>query len=47
MYEDGLNTLGTSLLMCRDTDDLRQASGWDGVEGTSRRKLLVNLQRTL
>ncbi|KAI0086137.1 WD40 repeat-like protein [Irpex rosettiformis] len=41
---DVLHSL-SSLLMCRDTDDLRQASGWDGVEGTSRRKLLVNLQR--
>ncbi|KAI0819085.1 WD40 repeat-like protein [Irpex lacteus] len=41
---DVLHSL-SSLLMCRDADDLRLASGWDGAEGTSRRKLLVNLQR--
>ncbi|KAI0685665.1 WD40 repeat-like protein [Cytidiella melzeri] len=41
---DVLHSL-SSLLMCQDSDDLCQASVWDGARGTSRRKLLVNLQR--
>ncbi|THH20764.1 hypothetical protein EUX98_g8521 [Antrodiella citrinella] len=41
---DQLHTL-SSLLMCADSDDLRQRAGWDGVAGTSRRRLLVDLQR--
>ncbi|KAI0797559.1 WD40 repeat-like protein [Abortiporus biennis] len=35
----------SSLLMCSDPSDLRQRAGWDGISGSSRRKLLMNLQR--
>lgn len=35
-----------SLLMCADSTDLRQRANWDGASGTSRRRLLVDLQRT-
>ncbi|KAI0341652.1 WD40 repeat-like protein [Trametopsis cervina] len=35
----------SSLLMCQDIADLQQVQGWDGAAGTSRRKLLVMLQR--
>jgi WD repeat-containing protein 26 len=31
--------------MCSDPEDLRQRAGWDGAFGTSRLKLLANLQR--
>ncbi|TCD66196.1 hypothetical protein EIP91_001690 [Steccherinum ochraceum] len=41
---DQLHSL-SSLLMCADSDDLRQRANWDGVSGTSRRRLLVDLQR--
>ncbi|KAL6301773.1 WD40 repeat-like protein [Sparassis latifolia] len=41
---DQLHTL-SSLMMCSDPDDLRQRAGWDGASGSSRRQLLVNLQR--
>ncbi|OBZ75757.1 WD repeat-containing protein 26 [Grifola frondosa] len=34
-----------SLMMCSDSADLRHRAGWDGAAGTSRRRLLVNLQR--
>jgi len=34
----------TSLVMCMDAADLRQKASWDGAHGSSRRKLLVNLQ---
>ena len=30
--------------MCTDAADLRQKAGWDGAHGSSRRKLLVNIQ---
>ena len=33
-----------SLVMCTDVVDLRQKAGWDGAHGSSRRRLLVNLQ---
>ena len=39
-------TLFISLLMCQDSPELRQRAGWDGASGTSRRRLLVNLQST-
>ncbi|KAH9950266.1 WD40 repeat-like protein [Amylocystis lapponica] len=35
----------SSLMMCSDSEDLRQRAGWDGATGTSRRRLLVNLQQ--
>ncbi|RPD66631.1 WD40 repeat-like protein [Lentinus tigrinus ALCF2SS1-7] len=35
----------SSLLMCSDPADLRQQVGWDGAGGTSRRRLLLDLQR--
>ncbi|KAF5381032.1 hypothetical protein D9615_004152 [Tricholomella constricta] len=41
---DQLHTL-SSLMMCSDSDDLRQRAGWDGTSGTSRRQLLNSLQR--
>lgn len=31
--------------MCADIVDLQHQAGWDGASGTSRRQLLVNLQR--
>lgn len=31
--------------MCSDAEDLRSRAEWDGVSGTSRRRLLANLQR--
>ncbi|KAH9066471.1 WD40 repeat-like protein [Lactarius vividus] len=34
----------SSLVMCSDAADLRQKAGWDGAHGSSRRRLLVNLQ---
>jgi hypothetical protein len=34
----------TSLVMCADAADLRQKAGWDGAHGSSRRRLLVNVQ---
>jgi len=34
----------SSLIMCTDAADLRQKAGWDGAFGSSRRRLLVNLQ---
>lgn len=34
----------SSLIMCADAADLRQKAGWDGAHGSSRRKLLVNIQ---
>jgi len=34
----------SSLIMCTDATDLRQKAGWDGAHGSSRRKLLVDLQ---
>ena len=33
--------------MCTDAVDLRQKAGWDGAHGSSRRKLLVNIQSEL
>ncbi|KAG6909629.1 hypothetical protein DXG01_016411 [Tephrocybe rancida] len=33
------------LLMCSESEDLRQRAGWDGAAGTSRRQLLNNIQR--
>jgi WD repeat-containing protein 26 len=33
-----------SLIMCTDAADLRQKAGWDGAYGSSRRRLLFNLQ---
>lgn len=39
-----LTALSNSLLMCQDSSELRQRAGWDGAAGTSRRRLLVNLQ---
>ncbi|KAI0071759.1 WD40 repeat-like protein, partial [Panus rudis PR-1116 ss-1] len=44
MNTDQLHSL-SSLLMCSDPDELRQKANWDGAAGTSRRQLLVNLQR--
>ncbi|CAL1705275.1 unnamed protein product [Somion occarium] len=41
---DQLHSL-SGLLMCSDSADLRHQTGWDGTSGTSRRQLLVNLQR--
>ncbi|EPQ57967.1 WD40 repeat-like protein [Gloeophyllum trabeum ATCC 11539] len=41
---DQLHSL-SSLMMCSDAADLRQRAGWDGALGTSRRRLLSNLQR--
>ncbi|KAG8904251.1 hypothetical protein FRB99_002035 [Tulasnella sp. 403] len=35
----------SSLMMCTDPEDLRERAKWDGAEGTSRRKLLSDLQR--
>ncbi|KAF8503401.1 WD40 repeat-like protein [Russula emetica] len=34
----------SSLVMCTDAADLRQKAGWDGAHGSSRRRLLVNVQ---
>ncbi|KAI0063418.1 WD40 repeat-like protein [Artomyces pyxidatus] len=34
----------SSLVMCADATDLKQRAGWDGALGSSRRRLLVNLQ---
>ncbi|KAI0273432.1 WD40 repeat-like protein [Gloeopeniophorella convolvens] len=34
----------SSLIMCSDAADLRQRAGWDGAHGSSRRRLLVDLQ---
>jgi WD40 repeat protein len=34
----------SSLIMCTDATDLKQKAGWDGAHGSSRRKLLVDLQ---
>jgi len=34
----------SSLIMCLDAADLKQKTGWDGARGSSRRRLLVNLQ---
>ncbi|KAH9981139.1 WD40 repeat-like protein [Lactifluus volemus] len=34
----------SSLIMCTDAADLRQKAGWDGAYGSSRRRLLFNLQ---
>ena len=34
----------TSLVMCTDAADLRLKAGWDGAHGSSRRRLLVNVQ---
>ncbi|GJE96447.1 WD40 repeat domain-containing protein [Phanerochaete sordida] len=39
-----LHTLA-SLLMCQDLEDLRRQASWDGAGGSSRRRLLANLQR--
>lgn len=33
--------------MCTDVADLKQKAGWDGAHGSSRRRLLVNLQSEL
>ncbi|KAI0934659.1 hypothetical protein AcV5_006428 [Taiwanofungus camphoratus] len=41
---DTLHSL-SSLMMCSDPEDLRQRVGWDGASGSSRRQLLINLQR--
>nr|ANC28035.1 WD-repeat protein [Polyporus umbellatus] len=41
---DHLHAL-SSLMMCSDPEDLRQQLGWDGASGTSRRRLLMDLQR--
>ncbi|KZT26589.1 WD40 repeat-like protein [Neolentinus lepideus HHB14362 ss-1] len=41
---DQLHSL-SSLMMCTDAADLRQRAGWDGASGSSRRRLLTNLQR--
>ncbi|KAH9928530.1 WD40 repeat-like protein [Epithele typhae] len=41
---DHLHAL-SSLMMCSDPADLRHQLGWDGATGTSRRKLLMDLQR--
>ncbi|KAK7693817.1 hypothetical protein QCA50_003389 [Cerrena zonata] len=35
----------SGLLMCADVVDLQHQAAWDGAAGTSRRQLLVNLQR--
>ncbi|KAG8889730.1 hypothetical protein FRB98_003022 [Tulasnella sp. 332] len=34
----------SSLMMCSDLNDLRLRAKWDGVDGTSRRRLLTDLQ---
>ncbi|KAH7926652.1 WD40 repeat-like protein [Leucogyrophana mollusca] len=34
----------SSLIMCSDSDDLRQRARWDGASGHSRQQLLTNLQ---
>lgn len=34
----------SSLIMCLDAADLKHKAGWDGAHGSSRRRLLVNLQ---
>ncbi|RDX46846.1 WD40 repeat-like protein [Lentinus brumalis] len=41
---DSLHAL-SSLLMCSNPADLRQQVAWDGAGGTSRRRLLLDLQR--
>ncbi|KAI0672732.1 WD40 repeat-like protein [Trametes maxima] len=41
---DHLHAL-SSLMMCSDPSDLRHQVGWDGAGGTSRRRLLMDLQR--
>ncbi|KAI0636404.1 WD40 repeat-like protein [Trametes polyzona] len=41
---DHLHAL-SSLMMCSDPTDLRNQVGWDGAGGTSRRRLLMDLQR--
>ncbi|KDQ60900.1 hypothetical protein JAAARDRAFT_55637 [Jaapia argillacea MUCL 33604] len=41
---DQLHSL-SSLMMCTDVADLRQRAGWDGVSGSSRRRLLSHLQQ--
>ncbi|KAG9012086.1 hypothetical protein FRB93_002229 [Tulasnella sp. JGI-2019a] len=41
---DKLHVL-SSLMMCSDLNDLRLRAKWDGVDGTSRRKLLTDLQQ--
>ncbi|KAI0371689.1 WD40 repeat-like protein [Pilatotrama ljubarskyi] len=41
---DHLHAL-SSLMMCSDPAELRHQVGWDGAGGTSRRRLLMDLQR--
>ncbi|TFK76226.1 WD40 repeat-like protein [Pluteus cervinus] len=41
---DHLHTL-SSYIMYSEAEELRQRSGWDGASGTSRRRLLSNIQR--
>ncbi|KZS88363.1 WD40 repeat-like protein [Sistotremastrum niveocremeum HHB9708] len=41
---DKLHTL-SSYMMCANPEDLRHRSRWDGAAGTSRRRLLIDLQR--
>ncbi|KAI0807887.1 WD40 repeat-like protein [Fomes fomentarius] len=41
---DHLHAL-SSLMMCSDPVDIRQQAGWDGAGGTSRRRLLMDLQQ--
>ncbi|KAI0748620.1 WD40 repeat-like protein [Daedaleopsis nitida] len=42
--EEHLHAL-SSLMMCSDPEDLRQQIGWDGAGGTSRRRLLMDIQQ--
>ncbi|THH17111.1 hypothetical protein EW146_g3632 [Bondarzewia mesenterica] len=37
----------SSLVMCTDAADLKQRADWDGAHGSSRRRLLGNLQRKI
>jgi len=42
--QDFIDFLERSLIMCSTPEDLRRRAGWDGARGTSRTRLLNNLQ---
>ena len=42
--QDFIDFLECSLIMCSTPEDLRRRAGWDGARGTSRMRLLNNLQ---
>jgi hypothetical protein len=44
LSQNFIDSLGHSLIMCSTPEDLRRRAGWDGARGTSRARLLNNLQ---